>query len=59
MTSSHWSWHFASYLILSEKKVLAVSLTSFAPHQFLEQIITTHETWVNHYRLDSKAQSMA
>jgi hypothetical protein len=36
-----------------------VSLTSFALHQFLEEIITTDETWVHHYKLEIKAQSIA
>jgi len=36
-----------------------MSLTNFAPRQFLERIITTDETWVHHYKPDSKAQSMA
>jgi hypothetical protein len=36
-----------------------ISLTSFAPRQFLERIITADETWVHHYEPESKAQSMA
>jgi len=48
-----------SFLILSEKNFLVVSLTNFALHQFLERIITTDETWVHHYEPESKAQSMA
>jgi hypothetical protein len=38
---------------------LVASLTNFALCQFLEQIITTDETWVHHYKVESKAQSMA
>jgi hypothetical protein len=40
---------------------LLVSLTSFAPRQFLERIVTADETWVwVHYNEpESKAQSMA
>jgi hypothetical protein len=51
--------HFTSFLIPSEDKFFIASLTNFALHQFLEQIITTDETWVHHYKLGSKAQSMA
>jgi hypothetical protein len=36
-----------------------VSLTSFAPRQFLERIFTADENWMHHYEPDSKAQSMA
>jgi hypothetical protein len=35
------------------------SLTSFAPRQFLERIVTADETWVHHYEPVSKAQSVA
>jgi hypothetical protein len=45
--------------MLSEKSFLAVSLTNFAPCQFLKRIITANETWVHHYKLEIKAQSMA
>jgi hypothetical protein len=34
---------------------LVVSLTNFAPRQFLERIITTDETCVYHYEPESKA----
>jgi hypothetical protein len=34
-------------------------LTSFAPRQFLERIVTADETWVHHYEPVNKAQSMA
>jgi hypothetical protein len=37
---------------------LVASLTSFAPRQFLERIVTADETWVNHYEPESKAQSV-
>jgi hypothetical protein len=39
--------------------LVAASLTSFASRQFLERIVTADETWLHHYELDSKAQSMA
>jgi hypothetical protein len=42
-----------------KKSFLVVSLTSFALCQFLEQIITTDETWVHHYEPGSKAQCVA
>jgi hypothetical protein len=38
---------------------LVASLTSFAPHQFLQRIVTADETWMHHYDPKSKAQSMA
>jgi hypothetical protein len=38
---------------------LVASLTSFAPRQFLERIVTAYETWGHHYQPESKAQSMA
>jgi hypothetical protein len=38
---------------------LVTSLTSFAPRQFLQQIVTADETWLHHYEPESKAQSMA
>jgi hypothetical protein len=34
---------------------LVASLTSFAPRQFLERIVTTNETWVHYYEPESKA----
>jgi hypothetical protein len=43
----------------SKESFLVASLTSFAPRQFLERIVTTDETWVHHYEPESKAQSMA
>jgi hypothetical protein len=49
---------FHKFLITSEKIFLVVSL-NFAPCQFLEQIVTADETWVHHYELESKTQSMA
>jgi hypothetical protein len=38
---------------------LVASLTSFAPRQFLERIVTADETWLHHYEPEGKAQSMA
>jgi hypothetical protein len=38
---------------------LVAPLTNFAPHQFLERIVTANETWVHHYKPEIKAQSMA
>jgi hypothetical protein len=38
---------------------LVASLTSFAPRQFFELIVTAEEAWVHHYEPDSKAQIMA
>jgi histone-lysine N-methyltransferase SETMAR len=38
---------------------LVASLTSFAPLQFLERIVTGDETWVHLYEPESKAQSTA
>jgi hypothetical protein len=38
---------------------LVASLTSFAPRQFLERIVTADETWLHHYKPESKAQSVA
>jgi hypothetical protein len=38
---------------------VVASLTSFAPRQFLERIVTADETWVDHYEPESKAQSLA
>jgi hypothetical protein len=38
---------------------LVASLTSIAPRQFLERIVTADETWLHHYEPESKAQSMA
>jgi hypothetical protein len=45
--------------LLSEKSFLVASLTSIAPRQFLERIVTADETWVHHYEPVSIAQSMA
>jgi len=55
----HWFQCFTGSVIPSEKKFFGCVLTSFAPHQFLEWIITTNETWVYHYELESKTQNMA
>jgi hypothetical protein len=42
--------HFTSSLIPSgEKSFFVASLTSFAPRQFLERIVTADEIWVHHY----------
>jgi hypothetical protein len=38
---------------------LVKCLPTFEPCQFLEQIVTTDETWVHNYKPESKAQSMA
>jgi hypothetical protein len=38
---------------------LVASLTSFAPRQFLERIVTADETWLHHYEPESEAKSMA
>jgi hypothetical protein len=38
---------------------LVAPLTSFAPRQFLERIITADETWMHRYEPESKAHSMA
>jgi hypothetical protein len=38
---------------------LVASLTNFVPRQFLERIVTADETWLHHYKPESKAQSMA
>jgi hypothetical protein len=45
--------------VRKKKSFLVASLTGFAPCQILERIITTDETWVHHYKPESKAQSMA
>jgi hypothetical protein len=37
----------------------ACVLTSFAPFQFLERIVTADEIWLHHYEPESKAQSVA
>jgi hypothetical protein len=42
-----------------KKSSLVASLTNFAPRQILERIVTADETWVHHYELESKAQSVA
>jgi hypothetical protein len=44
---------------IRKKSFLVASLIRFTPRQFLEQIITTDETWVHHYEPASKAQSVA
>jgi hypothetical protein len=36
-----------------------LSLTSFAPRQFLERIVTADKTGMHHYETESKAQSVA
>jgi hypothetical protein len=36
-----------------------VSLTNFAPRQFLERVIAADEIWVHYYELENKAQSLA
>jgi hypothetical protein len=41
-----------------KKKFLVASLTSFAPRQFLERMVTADETWVHHYEPESRTQSM-
>jgi hypothetical protein len=46
------------FLIPSEKNFLVAFLTSFAPRQLLERIVTADETWVHHYEPESKAQSV-
>jgi hypothetical protein len=56
-TSTHRFQRFASFLIPLEKRFLFGSLTSFAPRQFVERIVTAHETWVHQYEPESKAQS--
>jgi hypothetical protein len=38
---------------------LVASLTNFAPHQFLERIVTADETWLHHYEPESETQSLA
>jgi hypothetical protein len=38
---------------------LVTSLTNFALRPFLQRIFTVDETWVHHYKPDSKAQSVA
>jgi hypothetical protein len=38
---------------------LVASLTTFAPSQFFERIVTADETWVHHYEPESKAQNVA
>jgi hypothetical protein len=48
---------FPRFLVPSEKSPLLVSVTNFAPRQFLERIITADETWVHHYEPESKAQT--
>jgi hypothetical protein len=55
------AFHTFFNLIPSEKKkrFLVASLTSFAPRQFLERIVTVDETWLHHYEPESKAQSVA
>jgi hypothetical protein len=53
---------FTSFLIPSEKSFFFFGCaykTNFAPPQFLERIVTADETWVHHYKPESKAQTMA
>jgi hypothetical protein len=51
---------FHKFLIPSEKEVfLFASLTNFAPHKFLERIVTGDEIWVHRYEPENKARSMA
>jgi hypothetical protein len=39
-----------------KKSSFVASLTSFAPRQFLQRIVTANETLVHHYEPESKAQ---
>jgi hypothetical protein len=51
----YWFQHFRK----KKKSFLVESLTSFALCQFLEQVVTTDETWVHHYGPEIKSRSMA
>jgi hypothetical protein len=46
------------FLILPGKSFLVASLTSFAPRQLSDPIVTADETWVHYYEPESKAQNV-